>query len=81
MIFFQIGKVAKMLYNSYKLILFLRNIFFPRKLSFFAKKIRKFANLEKLENFLKKEYLSEKKRFQPSQKLLVKVGGRKICQW
>ena len=38
----------------------LENVFFPPKLSFFAKKIGNFLNLEKLENFLKK-YLSEKK--------------------
>ena len=59
------------------MILFIKSVFFPPKLSF-MQKIANFCKFGKLENLQKKEFVPGKKN---ASKHLSKVRGWKICRW
>ena len=73
-----------------KLVFFFEKLGFSENKSmiFFSKSVKvvnlikiRSENLEKIESFLKKEYLSEENAFNFLKSIFVKVGGRTICQW
>ena len=69
-------KVAILLYNAYKVILFLK-IVFHFNAEVFKRKIRKILKLGKIETMMKSVFSSSHLFIS----LLFKNGKRKICRW
>ena len=77
-------KLANLLLNAHRMVLFLKNVFRPIY-EIFWQRIRKLLTLEELETMLKKECFFREKNVFIFLKFLkaffTKMGMRKICRW